>query len=1352
MMRPVFIAFLFLVGLSTTCIKLFAQPQQVVFENYTLENGLQNNTVQQAFQDSRGYMWFATNHGVCRYDGYKFRSFRNNPSDPKSLSGLLARVIYEDKSHNLWIGTESGGLNRFNREQETFEHILSKDSATGIGTSVKAIAEDNQGRLWLGTNIGIKMYDPKSKKVQWYPFIANSASSPSDTYVRVLQFDANGKLWVGTNSGLDLFDPTTKKFSRMYTRHPELRDEIWDIYCDPKGSLWVGTYYNGLFRVNPTTLQIEKIHLDGNRQWSKTIRSIAKDENGLYWIGSRAGLYIYNAEKKTSSWFGNVENEPKSLVNNSILNIYKDAAKNLWICTRSGISLMVPGRQIFRHYKSQANSSKYLNNNEVYAVWADKSGSRIWIGTGEGGVNLLDRKTDKFSYMTHDPNNANSISGNGIKSFMDDGEGNVWIGTYKDGISVYNLKSNRFTRFRHDPSNPFSLSGNSIRALYKDKKGYIWVGTDAGLDLYNERTKSFLHHSVNGKNQQVTWISEDTKGHLWLGLLSIVAIFKPETGVMKTFKVQGSCFYEDTKGRNWLATRNNGLVLFDGNRGPLKYYDERNGLPNNQVFQILEDNRANLWLSTANGLTMFNPEKETFTNFDQRDGLQNNQFHYGAAYKLNNGELIFGGINGFNIFDPAKVIRNKYHPPVVLTDFKIFNKSVQINDQFSVLKRNIAETKKISIPYRYNVITIEFAALNFVRPEKNMYKFKLLGFDKEWNESGAKPSATYTNLDPGKYTFSVIAANNDQVWNKDGLQITLEVLPPFWKTWWFRSLVLIAVLGCTYMVIRFILNRAKIKQQLDVERIKVKQSNEINSMKLNFFTNVSHEIRTPLTLIMGPLERIKNGEMSREMMKDHVDIMFRNANALLKLVNQLLDFRKLETGNLKLELKKGDLIVFIREIINSFASMAEEKEINLRFRAHSDGMMTFFDSDKLEKILNNLLSNALKFTKKKGTITVYLLIGVEDTYESHNPFLEIVVKDNGIGIDLKNQSRVFQRFFQVPTDKNPGGTGIGLALTEELVKLHRGQILVDSKPGKGTKFTVRLPIIDEHTGMNDERSSNIGDQLDLAKEDPAKKELLSENILLIIEDNADVRQFIRSNFESQFHIEEAADGSEGLRLAKKLLPDIILSDVMMPLMDGKELCKNLKSDEYTSHIPIILLTALSSKQHTIEGLSSGADDYITKPFDISILQTKIENLLSLRNSMRKKFAGELIISPTNVQVTSLDEIFLQKAVEVVEKNIKDADLDIETFSKQMAVSRMQLYRKLAALTGMTVKEFIRDIRLKRAAQLLDQKKMNISEVTYAVGFKDLSHFRRCFREKFGLNASEYLKKNTIESVPDNDSV
>jgi ligand-binding sensor domain-containing protein/signal transduction histidine kinase/DNA-binding response OmpR family regulator len=1331
--------------------RLYAQPDHLNFDNFTLENGLSNNIIHCACQDSRGYIWFGTNHGVCRFDGYRFTTFRNNPTDTTSLSGLLARVIYEDTKGNIWVGTESGGLNLFNRDKETFTHVMPVFDEKGIGSSVKCIAEDKNGVLWLGTNIGLKSFNTKSFEVKTYASSLNNTNSPSDNYIRALKFDLNGKLWIGTNSGLDIFNPVTGKFIRMYSAEPKLKDEIWRIYMDPKGNVLIGTYNNGFFVYNANTLIGKQIFLDKNNERSNAVRAIVCDKSGVYWIGTRDGLYLYNLQKNKTYLFENDEHESKSLVHNSILDILSDKNGNMWICTRGGISLMVPERQIFKHYKSLPNDNRYLNNNEIYAIWTNKNTGEIWLGTDKGGVNILNPVTQRYRYLMQNSGGAGSLTSNCIKAFMDDGQGNVWIGTFRGGINVYNLKTKRIIYYKNNPADPNSLSNNVVWALLHDKKGNIWVGTDSGLDRFDPDTRRFIHYRNIDQGLSVIWINEDSKGDLWLGQGSRTNIFRPDVGIVAGYTDQGRWFYEDSKGRYWVATMNNGLVLYDKMKGPQKYYDEKAGLPNNQVFYILEDYLGNLWLSTANGLSRFDPDKETFNNFDIKDGLQNNQFLYGAGFKSPSGEFLFGGINGFNVFNPKQVIKNTFKPPVVFSDFKIFNKSVLPGDFNSILTNSISATDKIEVPYKYNIITFEFAALNFAKSEKNRYKFKLVGFDKDWNESGFQRTATYTNLDPGSYTFCVIASNNDNVWNEKGISMTVKILPPFWKTWWFKLLIILTIFLIIYFIIVFVINREKLKHELILERVKAKQMHELDMMKLRFFTNISHEIRTPLTLILGPLDRLMQGKLSGDQIKSHIQIMHRNASLLLKLVNQLLDFRKLETGNTKLELRKGDIIDFLRFLVDSFKYLANEKDIQLKFNTVNDNLYAFFDADKLEKIMNNLLSNAFKFTEKSGSVTVNVSIVIDDTSgdsdqsENNNRYVEIVVKDTGIGIAEQNKDKIFTRFFQANENKNLAGTGIGLALTQELVKLHKGYVLVDSKPGEGSKFTIRLPLINELPGESIPSISGTTVNTDNFTEIVDKnkgKELLSDKIMLIVEDNSDVRQFIRINFESSFHIEDAADGKEGLDIARKLIPDIILTDVMMPVMDGIELCKRLKKDERTSHIPVLMLTALTSKENTLDGLSSGADDYIVKPFDIAILRTKIENLLSVRKALREKFSGEMILAPTNIALTSPDEKFLRKAIEIVEKNIDDSELDIETFSDELGVSRMQLYRKLSALTDMTVKEFIRDIRLKRAAQLLTQKIITVSEVAYAVGFKDLSHFRKCFREKFGMSATEYIDKNS----------
>jgi len=914
--------------------------------------------------------------------------------------------------------------------------------------------------------------------------------------------------------------------------------------------------------------------------------------------------------------------------------------------------------------------------------------------------------------------------------------------------------------YLNSPNNPNSLIDNRIWSLLLDEKKNIWIGTFKGLDKFDPITKKFSHFTSISGNQPVYWLSEDASHNLWIGGEEELVVFNSKSGSVTRFKEHCRSVCEDSKGRIWITTLDKGLALYNKTKGDFTFYDESDGLADNQALCVKEDNLGRLWISTGNGLSKFDPEKGTFHNFNKGDGLQNNQFSYGASYKSEKGELLFGGIAGFNIFNPLNVKDNNFASPLVFTDFKIFNHSVPISkDGKGILKASISEVNHIELPFDQNVFTVDFAALDFSMSKKNKYEYMLEGFEKRWNESGTQHSATYTNLNPGNYVLKVKASNNDNEWSAKSADLFINVLPPFWKTWWFKTIIILFIFFIMFLLIVFLTNRTRLKHELVFERLRSNKMHELDMMKLRFFTNISHEIRTPLTLILGPLEKMINTDISKHEIKNYLEIMHRNTKQLLKLINQLLDYRKLESGNLKIELSKADIISFTKEIVHTFDSLANEKGITLKFNTNESEIWVWFDPDKLEKIINNLISNAIKFTNTEGTIWVSLLAmnsNAEDPDEKqyNKRIIEITVRDNGIGIPVSNLNKIFNRFFQGADPGNNTGTGIGLALTRELVKLHNGQIFVESKSGKGAKFTVRLPFdinyVSGKTGEDAATKMNtdfIPDDAEIERieENNSSK---NQNIILIIEDNHDVRYFIRDHFEPDFQVVEASDGKEGWQQALKLVPDVIISDILMPGMSGKELCKKLKKDERTSHIPIILLTALSSKDNELEGLVAGADDYITKPFDINILKTKVENLLSLRKSLKEKYTGELVLKPTNVTITSPDERFLQKAIEVVEKNISDPDLDIDKFATEISISRMQLYRKLAALTDMTVKEFIRDIRLKRAAQLLVQKKMTVSEVAYGVGFRDLSHFRKCFRQQFGMNASEYIdNQKEVPTLP-----
>jgi signal transduction histidine kinase/ligand-binding sensor domain-containing protein/DNA-binding response OmpR family regulator len=1295
-------------------------------------------------------MWFGTSQGVCRFDGYKFTVFKHDPEDSTSLKGNLVRTIFEDRKGQLWIGTENGGLNKFNREKENFvQFFYSGHQSLLKNASVTSIQEDSVGNLWVGTSSHLYLIENETKLTEIKPVNLKEFSE----YIRVIKADHSGKIWLGTNNGLYLYD--TKNNLIQKTKLPQnlsSNQEIWDIYKDEDGTLWIGTYAYGLLTVNPGTLEVKQLILDAENDRSQTVRAIAKDRNGKFWIGTRGGMYIYEKAKGITAFYYHDEREPKSLVNNSIQCIFHDLKGDVWIGTRNGINFLIEERQNIQGYKSMPGDNRYLNSSEIYAFWVGPDGN-IWTGTESGGINVLNRNTGRFSYLLPQKGNPNSLSRNCIKALLDDGKNNLWIGSFLGGIDVLNLQTGTYKHFRHNPSDPASLSDDRVWTLLRDRNNEIWVGTSNGLDKFDAATGTFTHFRNLVDGQQVSWLAEDSEHTLWIGATDLI-LYNPEN--KNTTRIQEATRYmlHDSKNRFWLAT-NRGLVLFSKEKGIIKSYSEKNGLANNQTLAILEDDEQFLWISTTNGLSKFDPKSERFHNFSLKNGFQNNQFTYGAAYKTPAGELLFGGISGFNLFNPVKIKSGDYFPKIVLTDLKIFNKSVKIgNSDKDVLQKSISVTEKIKLHYELNSITLEFASFDYANSLGIQYSYFLEGFDKDWNEPSLNRSATYTNLDPGEYTFRVKTVSIDRKESNQGPALKIVVLPPYRQTLWFRSLIFLTVSILIYLLINFLLNKEKLKNELILERVNAKKVHEIDMMKLRFYTNISHEIRTPLTLILGPLEKMRTNSIPENEMKGHVELMHRNASQLHQLINQLLDFRKLETGNLKLSLACGDLVLFLDEIVGSFDKYAEEKEIKLKFNSLKKELITNFDGDKLGKIINNLLSNAFKFTGKGGTISVNLSL-VFDTDESEpvddsmeKRMIEIIVKDTGIGIAETNLEKIFTRFFQVDDSARQTGTGIGLALTKELVKLHNGDISVQSKPGKGSKFTIHLPyeemINQSVIKTTSEENQSAHSDIHHVEEASGDGMPAGRKIMLLVDDNSDVRYFIKSHFSYNYQVLEGENGLEGWNIALKTIPDIIISDVMMPDIDGFEFCSKIRKDERTSHIPIILLTALGSREHEIEGLSHGADDYITKPFDLGILQTKVENILSVRQSLRQKYTSALLLQPKNVILASPDERFLQKAIEVVENNISDPDLDIERFASEIGVSRMQLYRKLDALTSMTVKEFVRNIRLKRAVQLLVQKKLNISEVAYAVGFKDLSHFRKCFKVEFGMSATEYTEKHISE--------
>jgi signal transduction histidine kinase/CheY-like chemotaxis protein len=770
-----------------------------------------------------------------------------------------------------------------------------------------------------------------------------------------------------------------------------------------------------------------------------------------------------------------------------------------------------------------------------------------------------------------------------------------------------------------------------------------------------------------------------------------------------------------------------------------------------------------LWLSTGQGLTRFNPETEAFKTYKAEDGIQGDRFYYGAYFKCKSGELLFGGQNGLTRFDPDQLQDNQLIPPIVITDFKIFNEEVPVGAEFKgdlILEKSISESSEIELKYKHSVLTFEYVALNYLNSSKNEYAYMLEGFERDWNYVGQNRSATYTNLDPGSYTFRVKGSNNNGIWNEAGTSLRIVVTPPFAQTLFFKFLIIALTILIVYLIIMFFIKREKLKNQLVMERMKSKELHKIDMMKFQFFTNISHEIRTPISLIVSPLSRIKSSSLPKKQILKDIDVVHRNALRLGKLVDQLLDYRKLEAGKLKLELSRGNIVSYLENVLYMFKELSTEKQVELKFFSALDQIQIYFDADKIEKVLFNLLSNSFKHTPPGGSINVTVSVTylMNEDLEEDKPgrsgeYVQIVVRDTGDGIEESKQEHIFDRFYQgkSPDQGASYGSGIGLSLSKELIKLHKGRILLKSQIGIGTEITVLFPVIKEDpstTGKTEAESpSELQPDLPVAAYDANSIEQLADYknpVILVLEDNKDLLSFIKSIFEEEYMVLIAEDGEAGLELARETVPDLVISDIMMPKMDGIKLCKKLKQDFRTSHVPIILLTALSSKQHEKEGILGGADEYITKPFDPSLLKIRADQLLATRRLLREKYSRENLMDQNLPEApSSPDDKFLAKLVGIIEDNISDPEFGTVKISREVGVSRTQLYRKMAALTEMTVKEFIRSIRLKKAAQLILEDQVNISEAAYAVGFLQVAYFRKCFKEMYGMTPTEYVKKQTV---------
>ncbi|MFT3822289.1 MAG: two-component regulator propeller domain-containing protein [Chitinophagaceae bacterium] len=1324
--------------------------QSLVFHHLGTENGLSQSSVLAMAQDSQGFMWFGTRSGLNKYDTRNFKVYKTSTASSQTLSNNYVLSLLADSRKHLWAGTVFG-LNLYDAGNDVFRRFI-KDSGTCnlSHNTINCIYEDKAGHLWVGTANGLNMLTDlvKQRFINYY-YSATTASIAGND-VRTIYEDHQRNLWVGTSKGLTRMSwhngtVAFTSFGHLSGNAAGTGDDyITSITEDAQQVLWIGTQH-GLYRYDAATEHFIAFVPAGGAIHNN-VRKIVCDKEGRLWIGTLEGLSVLNTEDNTVSTYQHDPENVQSIGQNSIYDIFRDANGSTWVGTYyAGVSVVYAHATSFTVYR-ESRLHPGISHNVVSAITEDEK-HNLWIGTEGGGLNYFDRQRNQFTSYKNKSGDAGSISSNLVKAVYRDKNGLLWIGTHSGGLNVFNAATGRFQHYRHNAADPYSLSSDDVIAILEDSYGRLWIGTDRnGLNVLDRTTGRFEHYATDASgafnicNDLIKTIYEDSHRRLWVGTgaglilmnengkNTCITAREGDTTALQSGFV--NCIREDSNGNIWCGTYFGGLSMYHPDTKTFTTYQVKDGLPGNNIAGIVEDGQGYLWVSTDNGLSRFDIANRKFKNYNADDGIAANEFNYNSFYKDSKGQLFFGGYNGLTAFFPRNIDLNDYVAPVVFTSLKLFNKPVTVHGADALLARNITLTDAITFKYDQNIFTIDFALLNYIKPGKNKFAYKLEGFEKNWNYVIAT-SATYTNLPAGTYTFLVKGANNDGVWNETPARMEIKVLPPFWRTWWAWTLYVLVVAGLLFLLLRFFYMRALFRRE-----------HELHQFKLNFFTNISHEIRTHLTLITGPVEKLMLSKKDEEQTTRQLEHVKNNADRLLNLVSELMDFRRAETNNLPLHVSSHNLVGFVQDIYTAFLPVAAARSIQLIFTSDIKSADIYFDKQQLEKVFFNLLSNAIKFTPADGEINIHV--------QNSANAIAISITDNGKGIAPEHLSKLFVNFFQVH-DAGNTGYGIGLALSKSITELHKGTLAVQSKPAAGdqkgsTTFTVTLLKGDTH--FNAEQLQPVlatGDRkitVPVAENDvealPASIVPVAEvPVVLLVEDNAEVRAFIRESLQDHYHILESVNGAEGWTTATEQLPDLVISDVMMAEMDGLTLCRQLKTDERTSHIPVILLTARTAHTAQVDGLQTGADVYITKPFSIEVLQLQVRNLLAARAAMRQKFSREITLQPRNTVVNTLDEQFLDRMIALVEEHMDNPDFGVAMVSEQVNMSQPVLYKKLKALTDMSVHDFIKSIRLKKAAQLLQQKQLTVYEVAYAVGYSDRKYFSREFKKQFGVAPSDW---------------
>lgn len=1312
-----------------------------------IANGLSNNSVRCIFQDKRGFIWFATYDGLNRYDGREFRVYRNKIGDSTSLPHNYIYSLQEDDEQQLWVGTGQG-LAIFNTALQRFSPVYFKRQAGSkpeqINFSLYSIKPDAAGNMYAGSNGYGLLFRKKGESVcHVIPCISGNKA--------ITDFSVS------------------------------------DIVVDG-GIVWAFVNGHGLFRLDTGTQVLKPVNTE-----VRFANCLYKDNAGSVWVGAESGLYQYSLA--ANKYLAHFTDKPGQLSDNNVTSICTDYQHHLWIGTdRGGISIYNNSSKQFS-YIAPGDGAGKLSSESVFSLLRDRE-NRMWIGTIKGGCNVIDEQKGRFTTITRDPFSSNTISVSTIYSFCETKDKDLLIGTDGGGLSVWNRSRNLFTNYRHIPGNVASLSHNAVIKMLEDHEGKVWVATfGGGINLFSKSTGQFqqfpcIDEQTGYENRFISllyedrrhtiWTStfndgqlftydqaagrfvpfdrsfsnmvsmlEDREGNLWAGNSNVLVKIDRDRKKHLVYQIGKPvrAIYEDRAGNFWLGTEGGGLILFDRKNGKvIQRFSATDGLCNNGVLNIQEDSSGQLWMSTFNGLSQFNFKSGIFKNYYQTDGLQSNQFTYNASLQLSTGELVFGGINGFSLFRPENIVPREYMPPVFITNILINSKPVSEVSQY-IRSAGNADVIELRVPYNQAVFNFSFNALEYTSPEKIKYGYFLEGWDKNWNYSGNINNINYNNLAEGSYTLRLKSTNINGQWNEKETLLKLVILPPWYRSWWAYIIYILAVGSLIWLYLRYRSQQAHLRYKMKLTELDAEKEKEINEKRQSFFTNITHEFRTPLTLIINPLKDLLYGKQKAD--NGEIELVYRNARRLLSLVDQLLLFRKTESETGKLELAKLDIRQVCQETFTYFIQQARSKSIRYEFDCPDQLPLLYGDREKLQIVFYNLLSNALKYTPAHGHISFRV------REEEEKVLAEVA--DSGPGIPPETGSRLFEKFSQVhkKDSQAKAGFGIGLYLVKQLVDEHKGLIWYESKPGEGTRFIVELKKGHTHFGDRPVLETEAVPEHELLEEIIAGEEpmpilklqtdglesVVSEkHSILITDDNLQMRTYLAQVFTQDFIVYEAGSGEEAFKRAGELLPDIIISDVMMESMSGIEFCKLVKENTALSHIPFVLITGSFSQESKMKGIEAGADDYITKPFEKDMLVARVQSLIKKQQNLQKYFYNEITHQQNTLNISGEYKDFLEACISSVERNLDKDEFNIQVLAQDMGMSHSKLYKKIKTISGQSANSFIRYIRLRKAAELFINSDYNISETAFYVGIKDIKYFREQFSRTFGMKPSEYIEK------------